>query len=185
MHQTTVNRFFIAIFLLLVTASAQSQSLSQSNIDKYIKSVDMFVNTNNPAVKAIEESFRKNQNIEFDTDADGNISIMSQLLGKLDSSQRDAISEMAEDAGFDSIEEWASIGDRVSAAMMAIEMEKEPVDMSQMTPEMMAMVPESMRQQMEGAMRMIKAVKNVPATDIAIVKANYDELSKHMDGDGK
>lgn len=182
MKQSLVNRIYIALFLLIAAATAQSQSLSQSTIEKYIKSIDMFVNTDNPEIKAIEESFKNNQSFNFDTDANGNISIMSQMLGELDSSQVDALSEVAEDAGFDSIKEWASIGDRVSAAMMAIEMEEEPVDMSEMTPEMMAMVPESMRQQIEGAMRIMKAVQNVPADDIAIVKANYDELKKHMDG---
>ncbi|MDT0595145.1 hypothetical protein [Glaciecola petra] len=181
MKHSFVNRIII-LFLLFVAASAQSQSLSQSTLEKYIKSIDMFVNTDNKEIKAIEESFKNNQNFNFDTDSNGNISIMSQMLGQLDSSQMDAISEVAEDAGFDSIKEWASIGDRVSAAMMAIEMEKEPVDMSELTPEMMAMVPESMRQQMEGAIRVMKAIEKVPAADIAIVKANYEELKKHMDG---
>jgi hypothetical protein len=90
--------------------------------------------------------------------------------------------DVVKDAGFESLKQWASTGDRISAAMIAIEMQKDPVDMSEMTPEMIAMVPESMRQQIEGAMRMIKAVEKVPAEDIAIVKTNYDGLMKHMKG---
>jgi hypothetical protein len=182
MKYFTINRIFIALLLLLGAASAQSQSLSQASIDKYIQSIDMFMNTDDAEIKAIEESFINNQTVKFDTDGDGNIKIMSQMIATLDSSQVDSLSKVAETAGFDSIKDWTAIGDKVSAAMMAIEMEKESVDMSEMTPEMMAMVPESMRQQMEGAMRVMKALETVPAADIAIVKANYTELQKHMDG---
>lgn len=181
MKHSALTVIFIALILLFGATSVHSQSLTQSSIDKYIKSIDMFMNTDNPKINAIEESFTNNQGINFDTDADGNISIMSQMLSQLNSSQKDALTVLAEDAGFDSIEQWASTGDKVSAAMMAIGMENEPVDMSEMTPEMMAMIPESMRKQMEGAMRMVKAVEKVPAADIVIVKANYDELMKHME----
>lgn len=182
MKQAVASGIFIALVLLFGTTNAQSQSLSQSTIDKYIKFIDMLMTSDDPEIKAIEDSFNNTQGFNFDTDANGNISIMTQMLGQLAPSQIDALTEVAEDAGFDSIKEWALIGDKVSAAMMAIEMEKEPVDMSEITPEMMAMVPESMRKQMEGAMRMLKAAEKVPAADIAIVKANYDELMKQMDG---
>jgi hypothetical protein len=183
MKYIAINRIFIFLLLLLGAASAQSQNLSQASIEKYIKSVDMFMNADNAELKAIEESVKNNQSFKFDTDGDGNVRIMSQMIETLSSSQLDVLNKVAEEAGFDSIKEWTAIGDKVTAAVMAIEMEKEAVDMSEITPEMMAMMPDSMRKQMEGAVRIMKALEKVPAADIAIVKANFAELQKHMGGD--
>lgn len=182
MKLNLANRIFVIFFLVVAAGVSHSQSLSQSVIDKYMDSIEMFMTTDDPEIKSIEESFKNNQNFSFDTDEDGNIRIMSQMLEKLESSQVDALSDVIEDAGFDSVKEWAAVGDRVSAAIMAIEMENEPVDVSEMTPEMLAMVPESMRKQIEGVMRVMKAVEKVPADDIKIVKANYAGLKKYMDG---
>jgi hypothetical protein len=80
MKLNLANRIFV-IFLLVVAAGvAPSQSLSQPVIDKYMDSIEMFMNTDDPQIKSIEESLKSNQNFSFDTDEDGNIRIMSQML---------------------------------------------------------------------------------------------------------
>jgi len=47
--------------------------------------------------------------------------------------------------------------------------EEVDVDISQLTPEILEMVPPQMREQMEGALRLMNAVKNVPEQDIKLV----------------
>ncbi len=175
-----IKFWFGALMLSLCAAAAHAEKLSQSNMDKYIESIDALVNSENKNIKAIQAKLQQGQNVQFDVDENGNIALMSQMLKHLDAPMLDALTDIVEDSGFDSVQNWASVGDKVSAAMMAIEMRKQPMDMSQMTPEMIAMMPENMRAQIEGAMRLIKATENVPEEDITLVQANYEKLKKHM-----
>jgi hypothetical protein len=172
--------FFMAC-LSLLSSFVQAQSLSQSDIDKYIKSYDLLTNSDDPKIKSLEESLKNNSDVKFDTDENGKFAVVTQMVKLLNDKQVDAITDVAEDAGFSSLGNWTQVADKVSAAMLAVEFAKEPMDTSQFSPEMLAGLPPEMRAQMEGVVRMIKAVKHVPAADISMVKKNYSKLERLME----
>jgi len=100
------------------------------------------------------------------------------------------LSETVAKHGFSSAEDWASHGDRIMRAMMALEMQERDGDMDQemqramqemennphITPEQRAM----MKQQMEQAASGMKAMADAPAADIEAVRAHSDRLRQAL-----
>lgn len=181
MKLLTIKQILVVFTLALVATSSQAGSLSQSDLDKYIRSIELMKASDSETIKSIEESLHNNDNMSFDIDENGNIALMSQMFNALSGDQKSALEGLVDNAGFSSLSKWISLGDKVSAAMIALEMKKNPVDTSEMTPEMLAMIPPEMRKQFEGAMRIMEAAKKVPADDIAIVEANYSKLQAVME----
>ena len=101
------------------------------------------------------------------------------------------IEAVIERHGFDSAEQWGEIGDRITRAMVAIELEDEDPEMRaemeaaiaqiesnpNLSPEQKAM----MRQSMEAAAGVLKSAADATPEDIAAVKPHQEMLSKAMD----
>ncbi|MBC7326393.1 MAG: hypothetical protein H5T99_13950, partial [Moorella sp. (in: Bacteria)] len=108
---------------------------------------------------------------------------LSQLKGR-DSYSR--LEDIARNHGFNSLEEWASTGDRVFQAWMAIEMEQQnPAAQQEMNaalaevennPNMTAEQKTQMRAMMQSAMGAMESASNAPAADIAAVRPHLDAL---------
>ncbi|WP_395341361.1 hypothetical protein PN836_019060 [Ningiella sp. W23] len=175
MKYTSTLKTLLACSIAVFSINVFSAALSDGIIDKYVSSINQIKSSDNPNVQSIEGSLMNN-GMSFDVDSDGKIALASQMLAGLESAQVDALEDVVEDAGFDDLDEWIDISNRVSAAMLAIEMENEPMDMSELTPEMMQMMPQTMRDQLEGTLRMLEAAKDVPQADIDVVKANMSKL---------
>ena len=178
-------RTLTVLILSFMSLISYAADLSQSNIDAYIKSINLVKASDNPIIEGIKNKLESGEELafNFDVDENGNIALVSQMMKNLDAKQLSVLGDMVEDGGFSSVDEFSSVGDKISAAMMAIEMEKsgDEMDMEGLTPEMMQMMPAEMREQMEGVMRMMKAAKNVPKGDIDMVKVNYSKLEQAMD----
>src|SRR5690606_14835829 len=76
----------------------------------------------------------------------------------------EAMGDIVEEHGFESLEQWAGIGDRVMVAWLALQMEGNEV--GAITPEMLDQVPPQMRPQIERMLAMMEAVSNAPPEDI-------------------
>lgn len=178
-----IRKVVLGLALSLMANACFAFDLSQDHINDYLQSIDLLQNSDDQMIKALENSLKNNKDFKFDTDEDGNIKIVSQMLAHVSDGEERALTGVIEDAGFSSLSEWAKVADRIGAAMMAIEMNKNPMDMdmSEITPEMMEMMPPAIKEQMAGALRMMDAVKNVPKEDIKIVQENYAKLMQKMD----
>lgn len=81
--------------------------------------------------------------------------------------------------------EWASVGDRVFAAYMAIELAENPdyAQMRDMDPAMLDMMPPAARAQFDGMMKALEKLKDVPEADLAAVRPSVAALEAHMEAD--
>lgn len=180
MKTSFITKVFVFVSFLVLSMSAQSEDLSQALIDKYADSIKFLKSSDDKHIKAIEEKVLSNPDIDFDLDENGQFSIVRNLISSLDAKSVEALSDAVEDLGFSSLDSWALIGDKVGGAMAAINLQNEPVDLSEMTPEMIAMMPESMRADFEDLLGAIEAVKNIPEADIELVRKNFSKLSVLM-----
>lgn len=85
--------------------------------------------------------------------------------------------------------EWASIGDKVMIAYLAVKMQEEdPRSMAMMEgmdSSMLDMMPPEMRDQMQSAFAMLETVRNTPDEDRKAVMAAKDELDAYMKAQGR
>ncbi len=93
---------------------------------------------------------------------------------------------IADKHGFDSVETWANVGDRVMAAFMAIEVEKMPEDTRKMaenmTPEMLNALPVNVRARIQGTIAMLEMTKKVSAEDLALMRELAPRMRQQMGG---
>lgn len=94
----------------------------------------------------------------------------------------EAMGELVEEQGFDSLEEWAATGDRVMVAWLALQMEGN--DVGPISPEMLEQVPPQMRPQIERMLAMMEAVRNAPPEDIEAVRPFAARLQDYMSEQG-
>ncbi len=105
--------------------------------------------------------------------------------------QHDAVSGIIRDQGYDSVGEWASDGDRVIRALMALEQQDQP-DMRAEMEEALREIEESphmsdeqkamMREQMEAQMETFSGFfDDVPESDIRAVERRRDDLDRVLD----
>ena len=69
-------------------------------------------------------------------------------------------------SGFASLSEFGEKADAILMAYLALEMDGQAAELDGLSPDMMAIMPPAMRQQMAPVLKMMEAVKNVPAADI-------------------
>jgi len=96
--------------------------------------------------------------------------------------------------GFDSAEQWGEIGDRITRAMVALELEGEEPEMRaemeaaiaqidgnpNLSPEQKAM----MRRSMEAAAGVLKSASEASPEDVEAVRPHQEMLSRAMDDEG-
>lgn len=87
--------------------------------------------------------------------------------------------------GFSSVEEWASVGDSVMLTYIAMKMERENPEFSEMasqiTPEMMAMMPPEAQAQMQQSLMLMDAISDVPASNKQVVGPFMPQLDAWAD----
>lgn len=112
---------------------------------------------------------------------------MSSTLPALDRfpGARESLEEAVRKHGFESVEEWAKVGDRVYLASFAISMQDMSAEERAMSEQMMSMdhieeMPEHMREEMRARVaqsrQMMNAVDNVPQEDIEKVRPFMSQL---------
>lgn len=178
----------LALMLSLASFNAQAEDLSDSTIRAFIATIQ--------DAQALQDKYEDTEGWP-DPAGDGVTSmpdmtrIFSDGVEKMEGTP--AFSEfenVVEKHGFDSLEAWASVGDRVFGAMMAIKMKgQDPGARQEMAeamaeiennPNMSAQQKAQMRAMMGAAMGMTKMADNVPAADIEAVKPHLKALEASM-----
>lgn len=180
----------IAMLLALFTffsVSSHAQSLSDQKISSFIESLK--------AAEKLEPEF-EDLSDEMDGEDDGTMPdfsrIFSDSLDELKGHEAySRLEELARDHGFSNLEEWASTGDRVFQAWMAIEMEQQnPAARQEMNaalaeiennPDMTAEQKAQMRAMMESAMGAMQSASNAPPEDVEAVRPHADALRRLSD----
>jgi hypothetical protein len=175
-----------ALMLCLVIAPAQAGTLTSNTIESFITSLqDMEAIFEDSEEDVPDEEFEDDDMaIDFTRIYSG----MVQEVSKHPPTQR-KIRVLAKRHGFSSLDEWASAGDRIYTAYMAINMEGQPVmNESEMESYMASLkqLPEdernNIREMMEGAIESNKTIRNAPREDIKAVRPYIDEITAlHMD----
>lgn len=101
--------------------------------------------------------------------------------------------DILEAHGFDSAEQWGAVGDRVTRAMVAIQMEGERDQIDAEMAEALRQIEESpdlspdqkamMRESMQGAYEMIESMADAPPEDIEAVRPHMPALIEVMEAE--
>ncbi|TYC55364.1 hypothetical protein FMN52_16955 [Marinobacter sp. BW6] len=168
--------------LALFSAGTQAQSLSDQTISSFIDSL-----------KAAERLGSEFEDLgdEMDSPNDGSMpdfsSMLSDSLSELEGHQAyGQLEDLVQDHGFSNLEEWASTGDRIIQAWMAIEMEQQnPAARQEMnaamaeienSPHMTAEQKAQMRAMMQSAMGAMETASNAPPADVEAVRPHVEAL---------
>ncbi len=174
----------ITLFALLAvfSASSQAQSLSDQKISSFIESLK--------AAEQLEPEF-EDLNDEMGSPNDGSMPDFSHMFSNSLSNLKgheaySQLEDLAQDHGFDNLEEWGATGDRIFQAWMAIEMEQQnPAARQEMeaamaeienSPHMTAEQKAQMRAMMQGAMGAMQSASNSPPADVEAVRRHIDAL---------
>ncbi len=186
-----ISQCVLALLMSLLAFTAQADNLSDKTIRAFIASMQ--------DAQALQDKYEGTDQWPDETaDDTDSIPDMSRIFS-------DGIEDMKtypvykefekiiKKHGFSSTEQWASVGDRVFHAMMAIEMKAENPAMGQEmaeamaeldnNPHMTAEQKEQMKAMMSGAMGVIQSASNAPAADINAVRPHMDTLRTFMDSD--
>ncbi|WP_417568286.1 hypothetical protein [Marinobacter sp.] len=171
----------LAITLCLLVVPAHASDLRSSTIESFLASLqDM--------QSIFDDSEASEPDEEFTGSDDWNIDFTRMYSGMVDElsnhppTQR-KVGAVAERHGFESLEQWGRIGDRIFTAYMAIHAEGQPaVDTGAMENYMALMenLPEAekqnIRKMMESTVRSNKVIRNAPVRDIEAVRPYADEI---------
>lgn len=182
-RRSNVLPFLIAVVAgFLLSGLAQAAPLTDDQIRSFINSMD--------DTEKLGDEYPELDR-EDDDPAEDITRPLTSSLHELDDhpEARGKLEDIVQDHGFDSIREWADVGDRIFVAMMALdfqEMPKEQREMMRNTPapdmsdEMYANMGEAQKaaiQRMAQAMRgAMEAAENAPKEDVEAVRPFRDEL---------
>lgn len=185
-----IGRCLLALLLSILAFTAQAEKLTDSTIGAFIASMQ--------EAQALQDQYEDTEGWpDPDTDDIDSIPDMTRLFSSGVEKMKGTpaygkFEGVVKKHGFDNLQSWASVGDRVFAAMMAIEMKgagdggsemaeamAEMENDPNMSPEMKA----QMRAMMGAALNITKAADNVPAADIEAVRPHMKALQASMNDD--
>ncbi|MEM8770178.1 MAG: hypothetical protein AAGD92_00890 [Pseudomonadota bacterium] len=181
-----MTRVFAAAAMSVVfvfSAQAEDKPLTEDQTKRFIQTL--------PAMEKLGDEFNESGKSEFMQkdampkagEAFKPYSTAMASLKKNYPADLKRVSSAVKPHGF-SADQWASVGDRVMVAYMALQMEAEDprtiAMMEGMDQSMIDMMPPEARAQMEGVFAMMETVRNVPEADKAMVRKFKPELDAHM-----
>lgn len=185
-----IHQCMLALLLSILAFSAQAEKLSDSTIRAFIASME--------DAQALQEQYEDTEG--WPDPAGENMKSMPDMtrlfsdgVEKMeDEPVYEKFESVVQKHGFKNLQSWASVGDRVFGAMMAIEMKgsggggaemaeamAEIENDPNMSPEMKA----QMRAMMGAALNMTKAADNVPAADIEAIRPHLKALKAVLNDD--
>ncbi|WP_100639003.1 hypothetical protein [Marinobacter salexigens] len=185
----TISQYMLALLVLLLAFTAQAENLSDAKIRAFIASMQ--------DAQALQDQYGDTEGWPDPASEDmDSMPDMSRLFSAgveemKGSPAFDKFESLVKKHGFKNLQSWATVGDRVFGALMAIEMKNANVgsEMAEamaemendpnMSPEMKA----QMRAMMGAALNMTKAADNVPAADIEAVRPHLNALKATMEDD--
>ena len=183
MFKTAKNVFLLIITLALfcVSLSSMAKDLTQSNVGSFISAMDDLRNTNDPALKALNDKTQFNPKKSISVSKEGQLNVYQNAIQQeIPNDSRTALKNLAKNNGFSSLEQWAQISDRIIAAYLQVNLDKQGGlnKIPELTPQIRQALPPEMLAQIEQINKMAKEVGNAPAKDVALVKANYAQIEQ-------
>ena len=183
MFKSAKNIFLLTITLTLFCISLPSlaKDLTQSNVGSFIGAMNDFKNTNDPAIKALNDKTQFNPKESIALSKDGQLNVYQNAIQQeIPNDSRTAMKKLVKNNGFSSLEQWAQISDRILAAYLQLNLNKQGGlnQIPELTPEIRQALPPQMLAQIEQITKMAKAVENAPVKDVALVKANYAQIEQ-------
>lgn len=186
----TIGQSMLALLVSLLAFTAQAQNLSDSDIQAFIATMhdaqtlqDKYEDTEGWPDPASEG---------MDSMPDMNRLFSAGVERMKGTAPYNDFEDIIKKHGFDSIKSWASVGDRIFAAMIAIEMKSEAPGATreieqamaeiENSPDMTAQQKAQMRAMMGAAMSATKMADNVPAADIEALRPHLKALEASMGG---
>lgn len=181
-----ISQCLLALLLSTLAFTAQAEKLTDKTIGAFIASMQ--------EAQALQDQYEDTEGWpDPDTDSLDSIPDMTRLFSSGVEEMKGTpaygkFEGVVKKHGFDNLQSWASVGDRVFAAMMAIEMkgESDNAEMAEamaeiendpnMSPEMKA----QMRAMMGAAVNITKMADNVPDADIEAIRPHLKALEASM-----
>ncbi|WP_166261734.1 hypothetical protein [Marinobacter salicampi] len=176
----------LVLALLAVAGSLQAETLTDKRIENFIASLQ--------ELKTMESEFQ-DMGPDMSAGAGKTPPDMSKLMSNSMEQIRghemyDKVEQVVEDHGFDSVEEWSTVGDRVLNAYMAKRMGGEGNEMQnemsaamreiQNNPDMSQAQKEQMMAMMGGAMKSVESMANAPEEDIKAIEPHMEALDRNL-----
>ena len=181
----------LALTGLMATAPAQAQSLTEDRVRAFIDSMNEAESLATEYEDELEALQQADQGNLSDGDMSGMFSRSMEAIkghefyGELES--------LADNYGFDSVEEWATTGDQVFQAWMALEMEQQEPNMQaemeaamaeiENNPHMSEEQKAQMRAMMQSATTSMRTAQQAPESAKAAVRPFMDELRAISESD--
>ncbi|MCK0162514.1 hypothetical protein [Marinobacter sp. S6332] len=189
----SITRWSLALVVSLMAFAAQAKDLSDSTIQAFIASLN--------DAQELQDKYEDTEGWPDPESEDmASMPDMTRLFSngveQMEGTPAyDEFEAVVEKRGFDNLESWASVGDRVFAAMMAINMKKEGADSGagqemakamaeiENNPNMSEQQKAQMRAMMGAALSITKMADDVPAADIEAIRPHLKDLEAVMGDD--
>ncbi|MFD2230992.1 hypothetical protein [Alkalimarinus sediminis] len=168
--------------LLLASLAQAEQPLTQQNIEQWLNSIDS-IQQWAEGQEALEDNPAEEVNDTFSADM-----LINQLkAANLYHEAEDIIQK----SGFDSAEEWADIQMRIIKSMIALEIEKENVDVDvqaqldqiRNNPSIPDEQKEMMINMMQSSMKMMESMSNASPADKAAIKPYIEQIRQKLESE--
>jgi hypothetical protein len=168
-----------------LAASALGQTVTTDQIDRFIAVVTELQDfeTRYPDVAADLE-VQARGDLSAMINQDGEIAAFERMIGRLPAGEaRSEITSVAKRNGFGSLDEFATVGDDIMMAFIALQMEGQDMAAmaNQMPAEQLAMMPPNVRAQIETALRMAEVAKSVPPASVEAVRSRKTAIETAFD----
>ncbi|MBK1887238.1 hypothetical protein [Marinobacter sp. DY40_1A1] len=185
----TIRQCMLTLLLSILAFSAQAEKLTDSTIRAFIASMQ--------DAQILEDQYKGTEGWPDADDEDmGSMPDLSRLFSEGVKKMKggpayDKYESLVKKHGFKNLPSWASVGDRVFAAMMAVEMKSADAtsEMAEVMAEMESdpnLSPEikaQMQAMMGAAINMTKTADNVPAADIEAIRPHLKALKAVLNDD--
>ncbi|MCX2794040.1 hypothetical protein OQJ62_03780 [Microbulbifer thermotolerans] len=193
-------RFMCALAFCLTALTAQASTLKDAAIESYIASAKEVYTVlgffeKEPEDEDVIDNSADDDNwpVNMESEFNGSASALVKEMRKHPPTFQ-KVEAIVKRHGFNDLEEWADIGDRVDLAYWAISLEGQSfgIDPAAMESYMKSLgeiggMPaanmESLRGIMESSLKMNEAIRNVPKEDIEAVRPYVDQI-KNITGGG-
>lgn len=192
MNRLRIVGMALLTMFILSAGHAVAETLTEQDVKNFISSLE--------ALQGMEGEFAEladDMNQEPDDGAQtipdlGHL--FSDAVGRMEGHpQFEQFSDIVEDNGFDSADDWGKTGDRVFRAWMAIEMQGQSSAAHQEVANAMAEIDSNpslsaeqkaqMKAMMQGAMSMMEQASDAPDADIQALRPHMEELRRVTDED--
>ncbi|MAD43421.1 MAG: hypothetical protein CMI02_16960 [Oceanospirillaceae bacterium] len=177
-------RLITAAIIVMFSQLAFAADLTGADIETWMK--------NMPALEQWLSEHEDQMPDEMPDGSQGIDEMLNQGVKDLKSAGLyDDFNQKVQAAGYDNVEEWAGMTRQISLAYLALEIENEPVSVSQLEAQLQQVkdsdLPQEqkamMTQMMSASLMMMKAVKGVSNADKEAVRPYKDDLKAQFDAE--